>query len=68
MSEEVVYNVVQGPRKVDIYCNWCTQTFSYSEKADEAHDFTTCPWCRSRLKIPRNRLRRINGARPQVGG
>lgn len=64
MSEEVVFNVELGPRSVDIFCNWCTQTFNYRERSDVAHDFTSCPWCKARLKIPRNRLRRINGARP----
>jgi predicted nucleic acid binding AN1-type Zn finger protein len=64
-TEEVVYNVDEGPRSVDIFCNWCTETFSYRENGDEAHDFTTCPWCRHRLKIPRNRLRRINGVNPR---
>jgi hypothetical protein len=60
--EEVVYNVEQGPRSVDIFCNWCTQTFNYRETED-VHDFTTCPWCRARLKVPRDKMRRINGAR-----
>lgn len=62
MSEEVVYNVDQGPRQVEIFCNWCTETFTYRCSGDEVHENTTCPWCRHKLKIPRNRLRRINGS------
>ena len=63
MSEEVVvYNVETGPRSVDIHCNWCLNTVTYTEKADEMHDSITCPWCRSKLKIPRERLRRLNGS------
>jgi hypothetical protein len=63
MTEEVVYNTQVGPRSVDIFCNWCMETFTYSEKDEEAHSNTTCPWCRMKLKIPRDRLRRINGVR-----
>lgn len=62
MTEEVVYNTEQGPRSVDIFCNWCTETFNYREAPGEVHENTTCPWCRHKLKIPRGRLRRINGA------
>jgi hypothetical protein len=63
MSEEVVYNVDQGARICDIFCNWCLQTFEYREKGDHAIMNTSCPWCHARLTIPRNRLRRINGAK-----
>lgn len=62
MTEEVVYNADQGPRSCEIFCNWCTATFTYEEKGGEAHSATTCPWCRAKLSIPRNRLRRLNGA------
>jgi hypothetical protein len=59
--EEVVYNVDQGPRSCSIFCNWCCETFTYTEKGQVAHNNTTCPWCRAKLTIPRNKLRRING-------
>lgn len=61
MEEEVVYNAERGPVSCDIFCNWCLQTFTYRERTGEHHDFTTCPWCRERLKVPRQKLRRING-------
>ena len=61
MTEETVYNVEQGPRSVQIFCNWCTESFTYKEDAGVAHNNTTCPWCRAKLAIPRSKLRRING-------
>lgn len=68
MDEEVVYNVDEGPRSCSIFCNWCLETFEYREDSDVAHNNTTCPWCRHKLVIPRNRLRRLNGHNPRVAG
>ena len=67
MTEEVVYNVELGPRSCDIFCGWCTESFRYTE-TDQMHDHTTCPWCKAKIKIPRNRLRRLklNGVRPHA--
>lgn len=65
MTEEVIYNTQQGTRSVEIFCNWCTEMFTYEESGEEYHDNTTCPWCRHKLKIPRNRLRRLNGVNPR---
>lgn len=59
--EEVVYNVDEGPRSCQIFCNWCTESFEYTEKGGQMHENTTCPWCRAKLRVPRNKLRRING-------
>ncbi len=66
MSEEIVYNVDEGPRSCHIFCNWCTETFTYREQAGHPHENTTCPWCKSKLKIPRNKLRRLNGVNPGI--
>ena len=67
MSEETVVNVEQGARACRIFCNWCTETFTYQEDPGEvAHENTTCPWCRVKLRIPRNLLRRINGVTQRV--
>jgi hypothetical protein len=65
-TEETVYNVEQGPRQCTIFCNWCLETNSYTEKEGEYHEFVSCAWCRKRLKVPRAKLARINGNRPGV--
>jgi len=64
MSEETVYNTEQGPRSCSIHCNWCTETNDYTEREGEYHEFVTCAWCKSKLKVPRAKLMRINGSRP----
>lgn len=63
-TEEVVLNVDEGPRSCQMFCNWCTESFTYKEEGGEVHANTTCPWCKARLKVPRNRLRRLNGIHP----
>ena len=63
MSEEVVYNVDAGAQSCVIFCNWCTETFTYEEREGQRADNTCCPWCRHKLKIPRNKMRRLNGVR-----
>jgi len=59
---EVVYNAETETRTCQIYCSWCLETNSYTEAPDEYHEFTTCAWCRHKLKVPRAKLRRLNGA------
>ena len=67
MTEEVVYNTDEGPKQCTIFCNWCLETNTYHEKADEYHEFVSCAWCRAKLKVPRAKLMRINGhQRPGV--
>lgn len=61
MSEEVVYNVECDDKSVTIRCNWCLQSFEFTEKANAYVARTNCPWCREMITIPRNRLRRVNG-------
>ena len=66
MREEIVYNVETEDKSVDIRCNWCLQSFTFTEEKNQYVAKTNCPWCRELITIPRNRLRRINGhgARP----
>ena len=67
MTEDVTYNDETEPRMCTIFCNWCLESNDYREAPGEYHEFTTCAWCRQRLKVPRAKLRRINGAaRPGV--
>lgn len=67
MSDDVVYNVRTEAQTCEIFCNWCLESNTYTELPGEYHDFTTCAWCRARLKVPRAKLRRLNGAsRPGV--
>lgn len=67
MSEEVVYNTEEGPKHCSIFCNWCLETNNYTENAGEYHDWVSCAWCKAKLKVPRAKLMRINGA-PRPAG
>ena len=66
MTEEVVYNVDDGPKTADVHCNWCGMDFKYREVGGMMHDWINCSWCGKRVKIPRDRLRRINGSGREV--
>ena len=65
MSEEVVNNVRTEAQSCEIFCNWCLQTNTYTEKPGEYHAAINCAWCRQRLVVPRHKLR-LNGHNPGV--
>lgn len=48
-------------REVEIRCNWCVATFTYSARLGEAHGRTSCPWCGKAVHVPIDRLRPVNG-------
>ncbi len=62
MTEEVVLNTETDDKEARLICNWCQTGFDYFEKADDYHNHTTCPWCKEKITVPRQRIRR---ARPK---
>lgn len=66
MTEEVVYNVDSGPKEAHIHCNWCSMDFTYQETGGHMHEFINCSWCGERVKIPRDRLRRVTNSGREV--
>ena len=54
-----IVNVETEDKAVDIRCNWCLMSFTFTEKKNQYVSKTNCPWCREMIMVPRAKMRRV---------